>query len=453
MKRRDFLTTVAATGVAAGAVAKTRKPVVVADRRAPKVGGLLEEGETLGLGMIGVGGMGTGHHKEFLGAEASGMKVQVRAVSDVYNYKKARGQRLAKEIVGRNIEAYTDYADLLSRDDIHAVVIATPDHWHAQAALDALDAGKDVYLQKPMTYTTEEAVAVRDKVLETGRVFQCGAQQSSDDWWWQARKFIKQGGIGKVVWAQADHSRNSGSPENPQGGEWNWPIDNEQSTNDPSAKGTEAYVDWKRWLGTAPKREFSKPRFCIWRKYWDYSGGVATDLIYHVMAPMTIALDAQAPERAVGSGGIYVQRDDREVPDTFMMTVDYPEDYTVVMTSCMANRQGLPPMIRGHRATIRPKDGGIMVSAESEFKEWFKKEFGAEELFVPGEKRSGHVMNWMECIRSREQCHCDAETAYRAMAACRMAVDSYRKDEVIFWDSERECYVKKHPRPNRVAKG
>jgi predicted dehydrogenase len=382
MDRREFLTSTgratamaAAVGaVAAQAQAKERKPVVEADRRAPRTGRLLEDDETIGIGIIGVGGMGTGHHKDFLLSEHAGRKLQVRAVSDVYNYKKARAQRIAKEIVERDIDAYTDYAELLSRDDIHAVVIATPDHWHAQASIDALEAGKDVYCQKPMTYTIEEALSVRDKVLETGRVFQCGAQQSSDDWWWQARKF------------------------------------------------------------------------------WDYSGGVATDLIYHVMAPMTIALDAQAPERAVGSGGIYVQRDDREVPDTFMMTLDYPGDYTVVMTSCMANRQGLPPMIRGHRATIRPKDGGIHVTPEAEFKEWFKKEHGAEELHIPREPRLDHMNNWLDCIRTREQCHLDAETAYRAMAPCRMAVDSYRQDKIVFWDPQRERHAKRHPRPDRVAK-
>ena len=167
---------------------------------------------------------------------------------------------------------------------------------------------------------------------------------------------------------------------------------------------------------------------------------------------MTIALDARAPERATGAGGIFVQHDDREVPDTCMMTLDYPDDYTVVMTSSMANRQANPTVIRGHRATIRPFDNGIKVTAENEFKEWFKKEFGAEEVVIPPEPRSDHVTNWFECMRTREKCHLDAETAYRAMAGIKMGVESYRQDKVIFWDGEKERYVKEHPRPDRRSK-
>jgi predicted dehydrogenase len=290
---------------------------------------------------------------------------------------------------------------------------------------------------------------VRNKVYETGRIFQCGAQGCSDDFWWQARKFIKKGGIGKVLWVQADYSRNSAGGPDDRGGEWNWHIDDDASDN-PNAG--EAYIDWQQWLGPAPKRPFSKPRFFQFRKFWDYSGGIATDLLYHVLAPITIALDAKAPERATGSGGIFVQHDDREVPDTFMMTLDYPDDYTVVLTSSMANRQSAPKVIRGHKATIRPADKGMEVTAEDEFKEWFKKEFGAEQIVVPDEPRLGHVEKWLECIRTRGEVHLDAETAYRAMAGIKMGVEAYRQDKVIFWDGDKECYVKKHPRPNRASK-
>ena len=350
---------------------------------------------------------------------------------------------------GRDIDAYTDYKKLLERDDIHAVVIATPDHWHALISIHAMEAGKDVYCQKPVTLTVEESVQVRDKVLETGRIFQCGAQGSSEDFWWQARKFIKNGGIGKVLWAQADYSRNSAGFAEDRGGEWNWHI--EPDATDDSSKG-EAYIDWQQWLGPAPKVPFSKPRFFQFRKFWDYSGGIATDLLYHVLAPMTIALDAKAPERATGSGGIYVQRDDREVPDTFMMNLDYPDDYTIVLTSSMANRQANSTIIRGHKATIRPDDKGMKVTAEDEFKEWFKKEHGSEEIIVPKEPRVGHVEKWLECIRTRGEVHLDAETAYRAMAGIKMGVEAYRQDKVIFWDGEKECYVPTHPRPNRTSK-
>ena len=454
--RRDFLRRTGQAAAIAGVgamlareAAAARKRVEPADPHAPKTGSLLKEGETIGLGIVGVGGMGGSHLGELLDMETKGANIQVRAVSDVYMRRKRQAVERVAEQAKRNIEAYTNYRELIERDDIHGIVVATPDHWHAQITLDALDAGKDVYCQKPVTLYTEEAIEVRDRVLATGRVFQCGAQFCSDDWWWQARDFIKKGGIGEVIWAQADYSRNSGTPENPQGGEWNYTI-HDEATDNPA--GGDHYIDWPQWLGPAKKRPFSKARYFQFRKYWDYSGGIASDLLYHYVAPLTLALDAKAPERATAAGGIFVQHDDREVPDTLMMNLDYPDDYTIVLTSSMANSQGNPVIIRGHRATIRPKDGGIQVTPERNFVEWFKKEFGTDDLFIAGQPRMGHMENWLHCMRTREKCHLDAETAYRAEAAIRMGCDSYIKDEVIYWDNAKERYVRKHPRPNRLSK-
>ena len=454
MNRRDFLrrtgqgAALAGLGIVAASVAQAQKPTPV-DPKAPKTGRLVKDDETIGIGIIGVGGMGGGHLEDICAKEKAGGKVELRAISDVYMRRQVYRQKWVKSNVGRDIEAYADYKKLLERDDIHAVIIATPDHWHALNAIHALEAGKDVYCQKPVTLTTEESVQVRNKVFETGRIFQCGAQGASEDWWWQARTFIKKGGIGKLLYAQADYSRNSAGGPDDRGGEWNWHIDPD-ATDDPNAG--EAYVDWQQWLGPAPKRPFSQPRFFQFRKFWDYSGGIATDLLYHVLAPMTIALDAKAPERATASGGIYVQNDDREVPDTFLVQLDYPDDFSVILTSSMANRQANPTIIRGHKATIRPFEKGMKVTPEDEFKEWFKKEYGTEELVVQPELRLGHMEKWLECIRTRGEVHLDAETAYRAMAGIKMGVEAYRQDQVIFWDGEKECYVKTHPRPERASK-
>jgi predicted dehydrogenase len=456
LDRRDFLRLASVgaafaglSAVSASADGAPRPKVERVDPKSPKTGRLLNEDEVIQIGLIGVGGMGGGHLEEIVGKEKSGEKVRLVAISDVYAKRREYRKRWVKSNVGRDIDAYCDYKELLARDDIHGVIIATPDHWHALNAIHALEAGKDVYCQKPVTYTIEESLDVRDKVYETGRVFQCGAQGSSDDFWWQARKFIKNGGIGKVVWAQADYSRNSTGGPDDRGGEWNWPIDEEASDNPDAGEG---HVDWERWIGPAPKRPFSKPRFFQFRKYWDYSGGIATDLMYHLLAPITIGLDAKAPERAVGSGGIFVQHDDREVPDTFMINLDYPDDYTVVLTSSMANRQAAPTVIRGHKATIRQVPEGMEVTAEDEFKEWFKKEYGEEKIVVNKEQRLGHMEKWLECMRTRGETHLDAETAYRAMAGIKMGVEAYRQDKTIYWDGEKECYVDSHPRPDRASK-
>lgn len=454
--RREFLRragqTAAAVGAGAAIVreARARTPVEPRDPRDPATGRLLGDDEVIGLGVIGVGGMGGGHLTELLGREKDNQRVQVRAISDVYIRRQNSRKRQVKEMVGRDIEAYTDYRKLLERDDIHAVVIATPDHWHAIQAIRALEAGKDVYCQKPVTLTIEESLDVRDAVYRTGRVFQCGAQRCSDDWYWQARKYIQDGALGEIIYAQADYSRNSGSPENPQGGEWNYTIDPD-ATDDPNAG--EAYIDWQQWLGPAPKRPFSQARFFQFRKYWDYSGGIATDLLYHFIAPMAIALDAKAPEKAVAGGGIFVQRDDREVPDTFLVVLDYPDDYSVLLTSSMANRQANPTLIRGHRATLRPIDNGIEITPEDEFKGWFKERYGTDgPLVAPAESREGHMDNWLNAIRTRSETTCPAELAYRAQAATKMACDSWMQDKAIFWDGAAEQYVDSHPRPNRLSK-
>jgi predicted dehydrogenase len=440
--RRDFLrkagensTIVGMTVLAAGCItAAKKKPPKVTEPTEPTAGKLVPPGKKIGTGFIGVGGQGTYHLKEMVKRAKEEGSVEVKAVCDIYEPRKARAKAIS------NADVYHNYRDLLAREDIDAVVIASPDHWHAQMSLDALDAGKDVYVEKPFTYTIDEARRVRDKVLETGRILQCGSQSCSEDFWWQARAFIKEGGIGKVLWIQGDYSRNSGSESNPQGGEWNWTIEPSTSREN---------LDWDAWLGPAPKRPFSKPRYFQFRKFWDYSGGIATDLLYHILAPMTIGLDATFPERVTASGGIYVQHDDREVPDTYMSQLDYPDDYTIVLTSSMANRQGLPTIIRGHFATIY---GDGRVVAEDEFKNWFKKRYGAEEIKLASQPRMGHMDNFLHCVRTRQKPHCDAETAYRAMVGIRLGVDSYRQDSVMFFDPKTERQVSSHPRPTRTSK-
>jgi predicted dehydrogenase len=455
MDRRDFLrrTGEGAALLGVGTVvaeAAARIPQHV-DPHAPKTGRLPRHDDILGIGVIGVGGQGNSHLGDLLENEKNGEKVAVRAVADCYLRRQKRAVARTKEAVGRDIEAYTDYRRLLERDDIDAVVIATPDHWHALNSIHAMEAGKDVYCEKPVTLTIEEAIAVRNAAYRTGRVFQCGAQHSSNGWVWAAREFIKKGGIGKVLWAQSDVSRNSaGGPDN-RGGEWNWPIDS-QASDRPGAG--DFYVDWEQWLGPAKKRPWSPPRFFQFRKFWDYSGGIATDLLYHMLSPLTIALDAQAPEMATAAGGIFIQKDDREVPDTFFTTLNYPDDYSIVLTSSMANSQANPTMIRGHFATIRvTKDDRdtAYVAAEPQFKEWFVKEYGAEEIALT-HPSVDHRTFWRDAVRSRGPVNLDAETAYRAMAGIKMGVDAYRAEKTISWDGAREKYTRRHPRPHRDSK-
>src|SRR5439155_12683804 len=225
-----------------------------------------------------------------------------------------------------------DYREVLAKSDVDAVIIATPDHWHGKMAIDAMDKGKDVYLEKPMVHTNEEARQLVATVKETKRILQVGSQTTSADIWAKAKKAIADGMIGQMIESQGSYHRNSTE------GEWNWPID---AAAGPDGKG-EDYIDWKMWLGNAQKRPYNADRFFRFRKYWDYSGGIATDLFYHVVAPMNICWgEPQFPYKVQADGGVFVFKNrpedptlpDREVPDTFALMGTYSKGHQIVLTS------------------------------------------------------------------------------------------------------------------------
>ena len=195
-------------------------------------------------GVIGVGGRGTGLLREALRLQET-ENIQVLAVSDVYVKRKNRAQEMCKG------EGYLDYRELLNRNDIDAVIVATPDHWHAKIASEAMERGKDVYLEKPMTHTVEEARDVHETVVKSKRVLQVGSQTTSSDQWWKARKAIQDGMIGRLIMSQGSYHRNS------EKGEWNYVIDADAG---PNASG-DNYVDWKMWLGKAKDQPFFPQKF------------------------------------------------------------------------------------------------------------------------------------------------------------------------------------------------
>ncbi len=406
LSRRDFLKGSAAAGAVLGLGVYNANATMASPR-------VIGANDRIQIGIIGCGNKGTNHLRTLVQKSKNEGKVAVVAVCDIYEPRKNR----AKEISGA--EVYHDYRKLLERKDIDAVVIATPDHWHALMAIDAMQAGKDVYLEKPMTYTWQEAKKVAEIAKETNRVLQVGAQSCSDDRWWKANKLIKEGAIGKVLWTSASFCRNSVK------GEWNYPIDEGASPDN---------LDWNAWLGPAPKRDFDKERYFRWRKYWDYSGGIATDLFYHTLSHLQVALGAEFPKRVSAGGGIYVQHD-RDVPDTFHMIIDYPSDHSIVLCSSMANRQGVTEMIRGHEATMYFEEPGVVIRPEDEFKD------SKQEIKVALEPRLNHMDNWLDCIRTRNKPHLDSETAYKVMVAIALGVESYRKEKVMRFDPEKEMVI------------
>jgi len=371
--------------------------------------------DRINIGCIGCGGRGA-HLMNGLVARSKkpDAGVAVLAVSDVYDVRREKAGRICGG------KAYKDYRRLLGRKDIDAVIIATPDHWHARMCIDAAEAGKDIYCEKPMTHTVEEAKEVARVVGEKKRVMQIGVGSTSDDIWWQARKLVRRRAMGKLLWSQTGLGRNSIE------GDWNY------YRIDPNAGPHN--IAWDAFLGSAPKRPFDPDRFFRWRKYWDYSGGIATDLFYHSLARLQIALGPEFPKRVVASGGIYVFHD-RETPDTFHMMIDYPSDHTIVLLGSQANRQKVPDMIRGHKGTIYFEPPGLALRPEKEF----EKEL--EELKVEREPRPEHMDNFLQCIRTREKPHCNEIVGYRVMVAIGMGVRAYREQKVMLFDAEKEEVV------------
>ncbi len=392
--------------------------------------------DRVNLGHIGVGGNGTGMLRRMVQRSEGHGDVKSLAVCDVYSRYRDRARTLSG-VDEKSV--YVDYRELLARDDIDAVMISTPDHWHAGIAIDAMKAGKDVYLQKPMTLTVEEAENVAAAAKKHERVLQVGSQHLSDMRYHQARQMIESGEIGQVLWAQSTYSRNS------KVGEWNYYVDEEASPQT---------IDWKRWLGPAPDRPFSAERFFRWRKYWDYSGGIATDLFYHRLGPLLYAMGGGFPTRVTGSGGIYIQKD-REVPDTYSTTIEYP-DFFITMSASMANSAAVrfvPVAIYGHKGTIILDGPKVKLLREPIHTP--EGEAAADEVMLGRrDMNDDHMSDWLQCIRDRKTPRLGPDLGYQVMTAIKLGVDSYRQGELMIWDAGAGKLVDNAPpRPSYEGDG
>jgi len=377
--------------------------------------------------------------------------IEYAAVCDVWEPRLKHAQELTKAP-----KTYRDYREILQRSDIDGVVVAVPDHWHYQIAADALEAGKDVYLEKPMTYTIDEAAKLVDLVEKT----QVGGTGPSNGLYWKVNEYIRSGKMGKIVWGLISYNRNTTE------GMWDYPIPGIGSEHWPDAEVSERNLDWKMWLGPAPKRRFSKERYFRWRKYWDYSGGNATDLLYHRLGAMSTMIKFDFPTRVTGAGGIYVQKN-REVPDTYMTMVEYPDEYCINMISCMANSESVPLTVYGNWATLqvvmeeapvmddmgdqrgagrrRPREIAV-VRAERQFRDKFKEaNNGKTEVKIEGVEHPDLVDDWLDCMRSRKSPVYNALRGYQVMVAIKLGVDSYREGRVMCFDPQSRRVIDNPP--------
>ena len=429
--RRDFIRQVSAGAMAAAGAGSTLSGEGVT-RQAPAVskGRVIGANDRINVGFVGCGGRMNAHIRRVMERNKERGDVQAVAVNDIWDKRKQRA-REATGVDERSV--YHDYREVCARPDVDAVVIASPDHWHHLQTMDALRNGKDVYLEKPMTYTVDEAREVAEAVKSSGRVLQVGSQYTSMDHFWKAKQAIKDGLLGEVVWASGGFGRNRNLR-----GEWNYAIDPE---------ATDKTLDWKAFLGPAPKRAFDPERYFRWRKYWDYSGGIATDLFYHTVSPLLVAIGGDFPFRVTSSGGIYVQKD-REVPDTFFMNVDYPA-WTMQLACSVASGAGAPLVIHGSQATLFIGQNSenlvntqMEVVPDAEYRDEFVKKTGGDTLKIEVQPVARgahpHMDNFLECVRSRQEPNLPAKLGYQAMAAIGMGVQAYRQHEVLFFDRRRE---------------
>jgi predicted dehydrogenase len=401
--------------------------------------------DRINVAVIGLGARGSEHLGLLLQHRANKPDIEIVALCDVYQKRLSMASQRAP-----GAKTYVHHQEVLARSDIDAIFTATPDHWHAPITLAAMESGKDVYVEKPMTHTVEEGKVVAHRAKELKRVVQVGVQGLSWNRWHKIRQIIQSGMIGQVVEVEGTYSRNA------PGGDWNsgewWSID---PAAGPDATGDE-HIDWKQWLGDAPRRAWDADRFFRFRKYWDYSGGIATDLHYHIVAPFNLAVADEFPTRVSGMGGQWVYNDGREVPDTFLTAADYPSKWSLTVQSAQVNENGPATMIRGTKATIHLSDewegppsrqySYADIVPESPYVEEFAKKYHDSLVRIDGVGNEGdlkHVDNFLDCVRTRQQPNCHADLAYRTLIATDLSVRSYRNGKMYYFDPDKEVVVEK----------
>jgi predicted dehydrogenase len=381
--------------------------------------------ERLNLAIVGCGHIANTEHMKALLPMHEKREVGILAVCDVYRTRAQALQSRLRE-TGADPRALDDHREVLSMPNVDYVLIATPEHWHAQHTIDALRAGKHVYCEKPMTHTIDEAKAVMAEVKKTGLKLQVGVQGMSDESYSRAYEAIRHGKLGPVVQAQIEYCRNHGLERGP----WR------KEDTDP-AMPQPADLDWNRWLGPAPKHPWDPRRYFEWRNYRDYSGGIATDLFIHRISRIIRACSLDCPVRVAGMGGIYLWRDGRELPDNLEMLAEYPAvegispGMTVHVLGTMANRYRLDHCIRGQKATlvfVRNKGWQIIEEGSGgKVIEEFSRPHAHEVTL--------HHKNLHDAIRHGTALHCPPELGFRGLVPVWMANESWFTKKMLRWDA------------------
>jgi len=357
--------------------------------------------DTLRIGVIGAGG----RMNDLLNAADKAGSCEIAAVCDAYA---PRMDAVKQRPNAGGATAHADYRDLLQQN-IDVVMIASPDHWHVRMGVDALTAGKDVYLEKPVTHTIDEGAALIKAVRSTKKILQCGMQQRSWTHFRDAVDLIQGGSLGRVPQVRTYWWQNYRAWKNRK------PID---------AKA----LDWKRWLGGAPDQPFSEEKFYLWRWYWDFGGGAMTDLFTHWIDVVHWAMQADQPGNVHMLGDKYIF-EHWECPDTVQALLRYP-GFDVVyegMMSSSIDDGGLE--FRGTEATLKINRSGFAVHRENAPPR--TNPVLKADSFQDG--TIDHVQNFFDCVRSRREPNAPVEAGVAAARAGQIANLAYHRNGQITW--------------------
>jgi len=376
------------------------------------------------IGIIGPGARGQQLLQQLRGIDG----VQLIAAADVYTRRLDETKQIFPDV-----QVFRDHRRLLEMKDLDGVIVATPLHLHARHLLDALAAGKDVYVEKTMTWSIPEAEKCLEAAQKSDRVIQVGLQHQTEGAFKDAKKWVADGLIDKVSQVESWMSRNT-----PRGkGQWGRPA---------PADCTAQNVDWKAFLNGRHDTGFDAYKFINWRLFWTFSGGNITENMVHQIAWIAGVLDLPLPTAAYMSGGVFSEKDGRQVPDTIAVTFDFPNEMVLTWQSTFSNSTfGLGQRILGSDGTIEYVAGGNdMVTGKSEESVHYYPEAinRPQAVALKGESPSdSHMANWFDCMRSRKSPNAPIKLGYQTAVMAHMANMSYREKKRVTLEEARAAKV------------
>ncbi len=381
-------------------------------------GTVLGANERIRVGVIGIGDRGT----EIARWAISCPNTEMVAFADVYTERLEKAKALAPDA-----KTYMDHRYLLEDKSIDAVLIATPQHLHCEHFVASMDAGKHVYQEKTMAFNPDHAKRMRAAYQKAkNRVVQVGHQSCSSGQVQDATAFLQDGKLGKVTAIHAHMYRNTphGKPQ--------W----QRNALLQSKNLTQENVIWKSFLGEAPPRDFDPNRFIHWRYFWDYSGGNVYENMCHQVSFWYKVMNLQVPKSVTMTGGLYLWKDGREVPDTMNVSMEQPEEVLFSWDSGFGNQR------LGASEDVLGTDGSISKSQQIRYyPERVNRKDGQELVGQTMTKPNEHMQNFFDSIRGTATPNCPFDVGFRVSIACRMAVESYRQGRTMKWDPAKEEIV------------